>query len=153
MTAKRMRAKANQHIQCSVASAVDLPYRSQVFDVIYNVFSPYSALENYRVLKPGGRFILVGPGAEHLKELSAIIYDEVVPHAGNQLQLIDTDKFTLKSREPLKLQIQVEQQQIANLLAMTPYYWSISETQKDALFAMEKLNVTLHFEMSEYVAA
>lgn len=148
--AVQMTAKRNKRALCSVASAVDTPYLEQSFDRIYNVFSPYNEVENHRILKPEGRFILIGPGANHLQELSAQIYKDVFPHAGNSKQLQDSQLFSLCQSETLQQQVTIPQKQIENLLAMTPYYWSTSEQQKESLFAMENLTVTLHFQMFEY---
>lgn len=149
--AVQMTAKRNKQASCSVASAVDTPYLEQSFDIIYNVFAPYSEVENHRILKPEGRFILIGPGANHLQELSAHIYNDVVSHSGNSKQLQDSQCFSLCNCETLQTQVTIPQNQIENLLAMTPYYWSTSQQQKESLFAMENLTVTLHFQIFEYV--
>lgn len=149
--AVQMTAKRNPSAHCCVASAVDTPYSDGLFDVIYNVFAPYSEAENYRLLKPQGRFLLVGPGSRHLKELSTRIYDDVVPHAGNKKQLSNNSCFELLNSDELEFQITIPQKQIENLLAMTPYFWSITPERKDVLLAMENLTVTLHFQMLDYL--
>lgn len=145
MTAKRV----PNAVSC-VASAVDTPYLDNSFDVIYDVFAPYSVEEIKRILKPEGRFILVGPGANHLKELSAMIYQDVVPHAGNVAELTEPEGLQLLSQQEISSQQQVPQHHIENLLAMTPYFWSTSKDQKAVLYGLENLTVTLHFEILEY---
>ncbi len=46
-----------------------LPLRDDAADVLLNVFAPRNGAEFARVLKPGGRLLVVTPGAAHLGEL------------------------------------------------------------------------------------
>lgn len=149
MTAKRMKP-FTASVECCVASAVDTPYAEEYFDTIYNVFAPYSDREINRILKPEGRFILVGPGEKHLNELSRVIYGNVQPHEGNAKSIANSQVLQLVNSESICTTVQIPHEFIPDLLAMTPYYWSTHETQKQKLFAMQGLEVTLHFDIKEY---
>ncbi|MEV1129674.1 putative RNA methyltransferase [Agromyces sp. NPDC049794] len=46
-----------------------LPLRSDVADVVVNVFAPRNPSEFARILRPGGRLVVVVPRADHLREL------------------------------------------------------------------------------------
>lgn len=146
--AVRMTAKRKTGAICAVGSAYETPYFDDTFSVIYSVFSPYSLTEILRISKPGAIVIIVGPGSEHLKELAKHVYDEVKPHSGNRAQIQETISG-FNSSEPIEISrcITIKQAEIENLLAMTPYYWSINEEKKQRLIALTELTVTLHFEV------
>ncbi|OQO90078.1 rRNA (guanine-N1)-methyltransferase [Saccharomonospora piscinae] len=46
------------------------PVGSGVADLVLNVFAPRNPAEFHRVLAPGGRLLVAGPGAGHLRELA-----------------------------------------------------------------------------------
>ncbi|WP_448004585.1 putative RNA methyltransferase [Agromyces bauzanensis] len=46
-----------------------LPLRTEVADVVLNVFAPRNPSEFARILRPGGRLVVVVPRPEHLREL------------------------------------------------------------------------------------
>lgn len=150
MTAKRLK-RAGYEVECSVASAVDTPYTDQSFDAIYSVFAPFSDVEINRILKPDGRFILVGPGSTHLTELSQVVYDKVQPHEGNTKSIANSEFLKLARQYSVQYRVDIVSEYIPDLLAMTPYFWSISAVQKQKLFAMPSLEVTLDFSLQEYV--
>ena len=150
MTAKRLKS-AGRHVESSVASAVDTPFIDESFDAIYSVFAPFSDTEINRILKPEGRFILVGPGSTHLNELSQVIYDKVQPHEGNTKSIASSEFLELSSQQNIQYRVNLAKEFIPDLLAMTPYFWSTSEAQKQKLFAMLSLEVTLDFDLQEYV--
>jgi 23S rRNA (guanine745-N1)-methyltransferase len=68
-------AKKNPRIEYAVASSYEMPIADGAADTLYNVFSPLAIEESARVLKQGGRFIMVIPDEEHLFELKAAVYD------------------------------------------------------------------------------
>lgn len=46
-----------------------LPLRNAVADAVVNVFAPRNPSEFVRILRPGGRLVVVVPGRDHLREL------------------------------------------------------------------------------------
>jgi 23S rRNA (guanine745-N1)-methyltransferase len=68
--AVRMSVRAVKH---STGVVLDiwrpLPIRDAVADVVLDVFSPRNPAEFARILRPGGRVIVVVPTADHLREL------------------------------------------------------------------------------------
>ncbi len=73
--AVRLAAKALPAAQYAVASSFSQPVRTGWADLLLNCFSPFAQEEFRRVLRPGGRMIYVVPGAEHLYQMKAVLYD------------------------------------------------------------------------------
>jgi 23S rRNA (guanine745-N1)-methyltransferase len=68
--AVRRATTANERVEGLVADAWHpLPVRDERADVVLNVFAPHNSTEFHRILKPGGRAIVVVPRADHLGEL------------------------------------------------------------------------------------
>lgn len=143
-------AKRKMDVQLSVSSAYQLPYFDQCFEFALSIFSPICPEEASRVLKDGGRIVMVGPDKDHLKGLVSHIYDETLPHEGNHLVLDDDERFQLSEERSLKQSIVVEGEDIRDLLRMTPYYWHTSEEKKEKLLALPTLETEIDFYIRVY---
>ena len=88
--AVRLAAKALPTAQYAVASSFSQPVRTGWADLLLNCFSPFAQEEFLRVLRPGGRMIYVVPGAEHLYQMKAVLYEK--PYK-NPVQQIAYDRF------------------------------------------------------------
>ena len=71
--ALRRAAKRLPEGEFAVASAYRLPLADASADLLTNVFSPLSAEEFARVLRPGGTFLYVVPSARHLWEMKQVL--------------------------------------------------------------------------------
>ena len=142
----RMAAKAHQSGQYVVGSAYRLPYEENSFDTLVCVFSPLDFDEALRVLRPGGRIYWVGPGAGHLSQLAKLVYAEVKPHVlrppSAHLTAIDSVHFSINLTGP----------ELADLLHMTPYYWSASEDKQAAIAELDTHQVDCEFELFSFVS-
>lgn len=133
----------------AVASAYNLPFLNESFDVAYCVFSPISINENARVLKKDGIFIMVGAGEEHLRGLTKYIYDTFVPHGGNNI-LNNNEEFELLESLEIKENINVRQEDILDLIKMTPYYWKMTKEQLERVNSLENMETPIHFYIKKY---
>ena len=88
--AVRLAAKALPTAQYAVASSFGQPVRTGWADLLLNCFSPFAQEEFLRVLRKGGRMIYVVPGAEHLYQMKAVLYEK--PYK-NPVQQIAYDGF------------------------------------------------------------
>jgi 23S rRNA (guanine745-N1)-methyltransferase len=150
-TAVKLAGKRKMNALISVSSAYDLPFFNNSFDTIVSVFSPVSANEIGRLLKSeNSQIIMVGPAEEHLKGLTAHIYDEVLPHKGNYSAIDDEKIFILEEEIEIKEEITVKQEDILDLLRMTPYYWQTTVEIKEKILALEELKTTIHFYVRVY---
>jgi 23S rRNA (guanine745-N1)-methyltransferase len=149
-SAVKLAGKRKMGAMLCVASAYDLPFFDESFSSIVSVFSPVSASEIERLLKSDGNIIMVGPAEEHLKGLTAHIYDEVLAHKGNYSVIDESESFVLKEQIEIKEEIVVKQEDILDLLRMTPYYWQITVEKKEKILALSELRTTVHFYVRVY---
>lgn len=122
------------------ASAAHLPFPGGCFDAVLSLFALTMAEEFARVLRPGGLFLQVLAGEDHLLSLKRLIYPELLhrpkhpPHPAG---------FDLLEERTLSFSFTLTaQQQIQDLLAMTPHYWRITKAGAEAAAAQESLKDT-----------
>ena len=116
--AAKLAAKRCKSAKIAVASAFHLPTADNSIDMLLEVFSPYCATEFDRVLKPGGIFLEVIPGENHLFALKSAVYDE--PYK-NQVDKFERPGFTLLEVQSVSGEIRLTSQtDIQNLFLMTP---------------------------------
>lgn len=152
-TAVTLAAKRKLAAQWAVANVYHLPFADRAFDLVLSIFSPLDPQEAQRVLKPGGRLIMVGPGPEHLSGLMAQIYDEVYPHQGNPVmdQAVQSGAFQHLAHQDLKYTMTVTGPDIFKLLTMTPYYWKCDPATQQAFREMPQLQTLAHFAVDAYL--
>ena len=147
--AVRLAAKRKMGAQLAVDSAFNLPLHNNSVDSAISVFSPISINETARILRPGGRFIMVGPGKRHLAGLTAQIYAQNVPHRGNNID-DSLELFSLQEQLEIKDIITVKGSDILDLLKMTPYYWHARVEQQEQLKNLNLLQTEIHFTIKSY---
>ena len=74
-TAVEKAAKKYKNAFFAVASAYDLPVKSESVDTVCDIFAPLSAEEFRRILVPGGYFLYVVPAEKHLMKMKEILYE------------------------------------------------------------------------------
>lgn len=138
-------AKRNSRIRFCIGSNYRLPYMSESFDCVFSIFSPLDACELKRVLASDGRFISVRPGAGHLRELAALIYDEVELQ-GKTIDL--SEQFSLLEKSSLQYAIHLaSNRDIMSLVAMTPYYWHSNKGKRVPLSGTLSVGVDFQFSL------
>lgn len=138
----RMATQYDRAITWVVASVLELPLMTSTLDLALSVFAVPSYQEFSRVLKADGKLVLVTPGPRHLESLRKVIYTEVLEHSlaktlrGSEGLFSLTDYSTVGDRLVLD-----RQEDIMNLLMMTPYYWNINLEQKGRVEALTRLDL------------
>ncbi len=131
-----------------VASINDLPFLDGSLDLVLSVFSPVNIPEFARILKPTGRLVFAGPGPRHLNGLREIIYPVTREHAESSItekaQGLFSPATVVRSNYPLELK---SNQEIMDLLAMTPYYWNIDQPTKAKVAALDRLALDVDVEI------
>lgn len=141
-----VRLAARRYPECSfaVASSYRLPFDDASFGAVIDVFSPRPFDELLRVLRPGGVAVVVTPGADHLAQLKALVYDTPRPHVDDEVtppaSSVAEVRFTVDLAEPALRR---------HLLEMTPYWWSAADARRARVEAA-LTSVDAHMVMTTY---
>ena len=136
----RQATQRDKTINWFVASIVDLPFAAGSLDIILNVFSLADFAEFSRVLGASGKLVIASPGPRHLNGLREIIYPVAREHAGSTRAERARGLFSLADERRINYQLELKSnQEIMDLLAMTPYYWNIDLNTKSKVEALDRL--------------
>lgn len=149
--AVRLAAGADKGSSYFVGTAAHLPFADGSFDAITSLFALTVPEEFRRLLSPGGWYLQALTEDDHLQNLKALIYPELL-HREKQLSP-ELPGFTLMTQRDLKFSIMLtDQQQIQDLLAMTPHYWRINKDGAQRAAAASTLRDTAHIRLNLYRA-
>ena len=142
-------SKRSKDITWLVASVSDLPLSDAQFDTVISIFSRSDWAEFSRVLKTGGRIIMLTPAQQHLLALRRVIYDKVRPYPEDKRLLNLPENLYLKHSTNIQHLMKLQNSQaIMDLLAMTPHYWHTNSQQKEKLAQMNQLDCELEMRLS-----
>jgi 23S rRNA (guanine745-N1)-methyltransferase len=139
-----IQAAAKRDIRCRwlVASNADLPVLSRSFSRILCLFGFPVYSEFLRVLAPKGRIIQADAGYDHLRELREIIYPELKPAGESRAHT--PEGFELLGCQSVRYTMDLSNQDdIADLLAMTPHLYRATPIGRQRAAALEALRVTV----------
>ena len=141
-------SKSFPDIHFCIGSNFHLPYMDESLDVVFSIFSPFDSGEVFRVLKPGGMILMVRPGSNHLKELVELIYGRFQLQ-GTPLDLSADLDFSPVKKYHLQYEINIRNNEdIMNLVSMTPYYWRLNAVNKERLAGLRELKTGMDFKLS-----
>ncbi|WP_420550561.1 putative RNA methyltransferase [Litorivicinus lipolyticus] len=140
----RMAASQQKAATFVVGSNVATPFQRNQFDWVLCVFAPFDLAEVQRLLKPGGRFIHVGPGSNHLRALAAQIYDQPSAHATAATTSSLGERATL---DQVRVELHLKEAELADLHQMTPYFWSTPADKRSAIEQHPGLDVVAEFDV------
>ncbi|MBL4796945.1 MAG: methyltransferase domain-containing protein [Oleispira sp.] len=155
--AKRAKAEAalvskSVESEWLVASAIDIPLQAHSIDIATCLFTRLMPDSYHKVIKQDGYFICVNTGEKHLIELREKLYDEItktefdpVKNMGEDFELIDHQQVSYQNTLS-------SQQQIQDLLLMTPHNWRTKADKKEALTSLEELTVTIDAQIHVFKA-
>lgn len=148
--AVRYAAGRSRRAHWITASAAHLPFPDGSFDAVTALFSLTLAPEFHRVLRPGGLFLQVLAGPSHLLGLKQLIYPQLLKR---DKHIAAVPGFSLLERQQVSFAFHLENnQQILDLLAMTPHYWRITKSGAEAAAAATTLDDRLQAELLLYRA-
>lgn len=143
--AAREYARRRPGITWLVGSGARLPVDDASIDLVTCLFTPLHGAEIRRVLAPGRHLAVVTPGAGHLAELRAGLFDEVVAHQPEKFVDELEPRFRLVARDDLQAPLQLDNSALRHLLAMTPYAWKARPERRAMLEAQAALATTAAF--------
>lgn len=136
--AVRLAAGRDKGARFLTASAAHLPFDDGGFACLTSLFALTAPAEFARVLAPGGRFLQVTAGPDHLLALRRMIYPVLRPRA--PLGDGRLPGFILERQELVAFPIHLtEGGQVQALLAMTPHFLRISREGAERARAAEGL--------------
>lgn len=107
-----------------VASSHALPIANESMDIITRIYAPSKDEELSRILKPGGKLIIVTPGERHLLGLREQIYKVINPHP----KPVTPSGFTELEQRSVSFALHVPAGEATRaLLKMTPFSWKLRE--------------------------
>lgn len=140
-------ARRNKDITWLVASNKQPPLMPASVDLIVCMFG-FPVFDAFKkILKPGGKLLLVEAGPQHLIELRKIIYAEIKQAGFQGLSAAEQQGFELLAQDTLSYKTaSLGQEQIADLLLMTPHMFRAS--QEGRLRAAELGQIELTVDVS-----
>ncbi len=144
----RVASRRDPQGRYAVAGTYRMPVRAGRVDVLLSHFSPVSAEDFRRVVKPGGAVLVGGPGERHLFRLKELLYESPAAHEPVAM-LADESGFELIDTRVIRYPLSLRGPgQAANLLLMTPYFWSVDDETRARIGALDALDtevdVVLH---------
>ena len=141
-------ARKNPDISAAVASSYDIPMADGLIDLAVAIFAPLAREEIHRVLKQGGRFMMVFPDADHLFGLKCALYE--TPYK-NKPEPTELEGFKLLSDEPISYEITLEgEEAISSLFMMTPYAYRTPADGRERLLSRPSLTTEVAFRILTY---
>ncbi|GGX39575.1 putative RNA methyltransferase [Saccharospirillum salsuginis] len=135
-------AKQDSNTTWVVGTNAHLPVQSDSLDRVLCMFGFPVYSEFSRVLKPGGRLIQVDPGADHLRELRAVLYSEV--RDSRSLEQSVPEGFEAVSEERIREVVSIEgQDNIQDVLSMTPHGYRAPKEGLERVAMLEEINVAV----------
>ena len=137
-------AQKYKSISWAVGSALHLPYLPASIQCALLVFAPFYLESLDKILTKDAKVMIVTPNDNHLIEMRTMLFEEV--------EIKDQDKVLEKVKpllqlievQPLKYMITLKtKEDIENLLKMTPFYWRVSQINKDKLLSLNELKITI----------
>lgn len=143
--ALKIASRNNKEVTYVVASNRELPIHDNSVDIVINIFAPIYLEEALRVLNDG-YIVVVSPNEDHLIEMKTIIYDSIIKkkEERNDLELPVVEEYNLQYKKRL------DNQQLQQLILMTPHYWTSTVSGKERLQETTTLELTFDFNIRLY---
>ena len=137
-------SKRNKQISWVVGTNRQPPVAAESVDIIICLFG-FLSIEGFsKVLKSGGKIILVDPGSEHLKELREIIYPQIKNSEQPNSAQMELTGFSPVKTERLQFKTNITgNQQVNHLLIMTPHFYRASKEGREAACRLDNLGITV----------
>ena len=124
-----------------------LPLLDESMDGLLNCFAPIAEKEFLRVTKKGGFYFRVLPGVHHLYELKALLYESPRLNVPKESEL---PGFRFLEEKNIEGRIEVPQEDLESLFAMTPYFYKSPLEARQKLKEVPSLSLGISFVVRVY---
>ncbi|SPL68829.1 putative RNA methyltransferase [Acinetobacter stercoris] len=145
--AVQVAAKLNKDVTWVVGTGATLPVLDHSIDLCSSLFSPIPEQEILRVLKNNGLLMVVTPAPDHLYAMREALFDEVKPHEPYKFVDQLSNHFELVEQPVIESEFELNQEQLKNLIAMTPYAYKAKADRRIELEKHEKFKLKAAFQM------
>lgn len=134
-----------ENVHYAAASGFELPFPDRCADALICTFAPVSNDEYARVLKKGGKLVIVCPSPIHLFGMKSVLYEKPYLNKPNEYGL---KSFAPCGSQRIEYNITLETNaDIMNLFAMTPYYYKTPAEGRERLSALQTLDTECGFDI------
>ncbi len=145
--AVQVAAKLNKAVTWVVGTGATLPVLDHSIDICTSLFSPIPQQEILRVLKSKAYLLVVTPAPQHLYAMREALFDEVKPHDPQKfVEQLQAD-FELIEQPIVESDFILNQQQLKNLIAMTPYAYKAKADKRLALEHQQQTTLKASFQI------
>jgi 23S rRNA (guanine745-N1)-methyltransferase len=130
--AVQMAARLLPDAQFVVGSAYRLPVLSGSLAAVVSVFAPHPFDEFARVLRPGGRWVTVTPGADHLREMRPVLSGDSERKAAERLARRSVAPPEAQTARRLRVELELTSEALRELFFMRPIRWQAGSTGAEA---------------------
>ena len=145
--AVQVAAKMNRDVTWVVGTGATLPVLDQSINLCTSLFSPIPEDEILRVLKPQGYLMVVTPAPEHLYAMREALFDEVNAHDPHKFVEQLKEKFELIEQPIIESEFILDQQQLKDLIAMTPYAYKAKQEKRQQLEQQSEIKLKASFQI------
>ncbi|MCU4492853.1 putative RNA methyltransferase [Acinetobacter guillouiae] len=145
--AVQVAAKLNKDVTWIVGTGATLPVLDHSIDLCTSLFSPIPEEEILRVLKPKAYLMVVTPAPEHLYGMRQGLFDEVKAHEPQKFVTQLQASFELIEQPIIETTFELDQAQLKNLIAMTPYAYKAKPEKRLVLEAQAKTMLKAAFQI------
>lgn len=145
--AVQVAAKLNPAVTWIVGTGAILPVMDESVDLCSSLFSPIPQQEILRVLKPKAYLLVVTPAEQHLYALREALFDQVNPHTPEKFVRQLEEHFDLIEQSVVDSALHLDQAQLKNLIAMTPYAYKAKAEKREQLQQHESFDLNASFQI------
>ena len=137
----------NRDVTWVVGTGATLPVLDQSINLCTSLFSPIPEDEILRVLKPQGYLMVVTPAPEHLYAMREALFNEVNAHDPHKFVEQLKENFELIEQPMIESEFTLDQQQLKDLIAMTPYAYKAKQDKRQQLEQQSEMKLKASFQM------